>query len=374
LTGCARGTYTRLIHGTQAEHPKMNDTTAQASEEILFAVRGRLGQITMNRPKALNALTHDMSLRLDMQLRRWEAEPRVETVVITGTGDKAFCAGGDVRALCAAGPKGSLTRDFYWNEYRMNRRIFRYPKPYVALMDGITMGGGVGVSAPGRLRVATEKTLLAMPETGIGLFPDVGASYYLSHLPGQLGTYLGLTGARVKAADLLYTGLATHFIPSSLMPAVIVALEREPAADVIRRFAARPDGAAPLAALRTAIDRCFAGDTVEDILAALEREGGAWAQETRTGLLQKSPFSLRVTLRELREAAALDFDACMRMEYRLVRHFMGDHDFFEGVRAVLVDKDNQPRWQPPTLAEVTPAMVDAYFAPLAGDELHYDDK
>lgn len=350
----------------------MNETTAQASEEILFQVRGRVGHITMNRPKALNALTHDMSLRLDVQLRRWEAEPRVKTILITGTGDKAFCAGGDVRALWAAGPRGTLTRDFYWNEYRMNRRIFRYPKPYVALMDGITMGGGVGVSVLGRLRVATEKTLLAMPESGIGLFPDVGASYYLSHLPGQMGIYLGLTGTRVKAADLLYTGLATHFIPSSLLPAVIVALEREAADDVIRRFAARPEGEAPLSAVRATIDRCFAGDTIEEILAALEREGGPWAQETRAGLLQKSPFSLRVTLRELREGAKLDFDACMRMEYRLVRRFMGDHDFFEGVRAVLVDKDNKPRWQPATLAEVTPAMVDAYFAPLDGDELHYD--
>jgi enoyl-CoA hydratase len=234
------------------------------------------------------------------------------------------------------------------------------------------MGGGVGVSVPGRLRVATEKTLLAMPESGIGLFPDVGASYYLSHLPGHMGIYLGLTGTRVKAADLLYTGLATHFIPSSLLPAVIVALEREAADDVIRRFAARPEGEAPLSAVRANIDRCFAGDTIEEILAALEHEGGPWAQETRAGLLQKSPFSLRVTLRELREGAKLDFDACMRMEYRLVRRFMGDHDFFEGVRAVLVDKDNKPRWQPATLAEVTPAMVDAYFAPLDGDELHYD--
>jgi enoyl-CoA hydratase len=188
-----------------------------------------------------------------------------------------------------------------------------------------------------------------------------------------LGVYLGLTGARVKAADLLYAGLATHFIPSSLLPAVIVALEREAAGDVVRRFAARPDGEAPLAAVRAAIDRCFAGDAVEEILAALERDGSPWALEARASLMQKSPFSLRVTLRELREGAKLDFDECMRMEYRLVRRFMGDHDFFEGVRAVLVDKDNKPRWKPPTLAEVTPAMVDAYFAPLLDDELHYND-
>jgi enoyl-CoA hydratase len=235
------------------------------------------------------------------------------------------------------------------------------------------MGGGVGVSAPGRLRVATEKTLLAMPETGIGLFPDVGASHYLSHLPGELGIYLGLTGARIKAADLVYTGLATHFIPSSLLPAVLVALEREPAADVLRRFAARPQEQAPLAALRSSIDRCFAGDSMKDIFAALEREGGAWAEDTLKSLAQKAPLSLCVTLRELREGARLDFEDCMRMEYRLVRHFMGERDFFEGVRALLIDKDNKPRWTPARLEDVTPAMVDAYFAPLVDDELHYND-
>ncbi len=350
----------------------MNDTT-QTSDEILFAVRGRLGHITMNRPKALNALTHQMSLRLDAQLKRWAGDPHVETVVITGSGERAFCAGGDVRALCEAGPKGRLTRDFYWNEYRMNRRIFRYPKPYVALTDGITMGGGVGVSAPGRFRVATEKTLLAMPETGIGLFPDVGASYYLSHLEGELGTYLGLTGARIKAADLLYTGLSTHFVPSAMVPAVLVALEREAPADVLRRLNAHPQEEPSLKALRPAIDRCFAGDSIKGILAALEREGGAWAEETRASLLQKAPLSLCVTLRELRQGARLDFEACMKMEYRLVRHFMGDHDFFEGVRALLIDKDNKPQWRPARLDDVTPAMVDAYFAPLVDDELHYDD-
>ena len=351
----------------------MNDITS-TKDDILFAVRGRLGHITMNRPRALNALTHDMSLRLDAQLRRWAAEPRVEAVAIIGAGDRAFCAGGDVRALWEAGSRGSLTREFYWNEYRMNRRIFRYAKPYTALMDGITMGGGVGVSSPGRFRVVTEKTLFAMPETGIGLFPDVGASYYLSHLPDQIGIYLGLTGGRIKAADLLYAGLATHFVPSALLPAVIVGLEREAPADVLRRFAGRPGEDPPLAARRETIARCFDGETVEEVLAALEREDDAWAVETRRTLAQKSPFSLRVTLRELREAATLDFEDCMRMEYRLVRRFMSDHDFFEGVRAVLVDKDNAPKWRPATLAEVTPAMVDAYFAPFSGEpELNYDD-
>ena len=344
----------------------MNDTTTQTSD-ILFDRRGRLGLITMNRPKALNALTHEMSLALDRQLKAWADDPKVETVAIVGAGDRAFCAGGDIRALYQSGPKGKLTQEFYWNEYRMNRRIFRYPKPYVALMDGITMGGGVGVSAPGRYRVVTEKTLLAMPETGIGLFPDVGASYYLSHMPGQFGIYLGLTGNRIQAADILYPGFATEFAASAIMGEIATALENEDADAVLTRLGAPLDQVPPLKEHRAVIDRCFAHDSVEAIMAALEKQGGAWADQVRATLLQKSPMSLKVTLRELREAASLDFEDCMVMEYRLVQAFMADRDFFEGVRAVIIDKDNKPNWQPATLADVTPAMVDAYFKPLPRD-------
>jgi enoyl-CoA hydratase len=344
----------------------MNDITTQTSD-ILFERKGRLGLITMNRPKALNALTHEMSLALDRQLKAWADDPKIETVAIVGAGDRAFCAGGDVRALYQSGPKGKLTQEFYWNEYRMNRRIFRYPKPYVALMDGITMGGGVGVSAPGRFRVATEKTLLAMPETGIGLFPDVGASYYLSHMPGQLGVYLGLTGNRIQAADIVYTGFATDFAPSAVMGEIAAALESEEPDPVLTRLSAPLDQVPPLKEYRAVIDRCFAPDTIEAIVAALEKEGGPWADQVRTTILQKSPMSLKVTLRELREAASLDFEDCMVMEYRLVQAFMADHDFFEGVRAVIIDKDNKPNWRPRTLADVTPAMVDAYFKPLPRD-------
>jgi enoyl-CoA hydratase len=345
----------------------MNDANTTQTTDILFERRGRLGLITMNRPKALNALTHEMSLALDWQLKAWAGDAKVETVAIVGAGDRAFCAGGDIRALYQSGPKGQLTREFYWNEYRMNRRIFRYPKPYVALMDGITMGGGVGVSAPGRYRVVTEKTLLAMPETGIGLFPDVGASHYLSHMPGQLGVYLGLTGNRIQAADILYTGFGTHFALSARIPAMVAELESSAAEDVIKGHCVPFDQVAPLAQHRTVIDRCFSGYTVEAIFAALEKEGGAWADQVRTTLAQKAPLSLNVTLRELREAAHLSFEDCMVMEYRLVQAFMADRDFFEGVRAVLIDKDNKPAWQPPTLTDVTPAMVDAYFKPLPRD-------
>jgi enoyl-CoA hydratase len=349
----------------------MNDINFQTTD-ILFERKGKLGLITMNRPKALNALTHEMSLALDRQLKAWDDDRKVETVAIVGAGDRAFCAGGDIRALYQSGPKGQLTREFYWNEYRMNRRIFRYAKPYVALMDGITMGGGVGVSAPGRYRVATEKTLLAMPETGIGLFPDVGASYYLSHMPGQLGVYLGLTGNRIQAADILYTGFATEFAPSATIPEIATALESEDPDDVLTRLGAPLDQVPPLQEHRKLIDRCFGHDTVEAIVAALEKTGGAWADQVRTTILQKSPMSLKVTLRELREAASLEFEDCMVMEYRLVQAFMADRDFFEGVRAVLIDKDNRPNWQPATLADVTPAMVEAYFRPLPRD-LTFED-
>jgi enoyl-CoA hydratase len=350
----------------------MNEIAASETEDILFARRGRLGHVLLNRPRALNALTHAMSIKFDAALRAWASDPAVETVCITGAGDRAFCAGGDVRALYQAGPGGRLTRDFYWDEYRLNRRIHRYPKPYVALIDGIAMGGGVGVSVPGRFRVVSEKALFAMPETGIGLFPDVGGTYFLSRCPGEIGVYLGLTGARLKAVDLVYAGLATHHVPSERLGELLSALESEPAEAALDRFAESP-GHPPLAAQREAIDRCFAGESIEDILDALDREGSAWAKATRDALMQKSPTSLRVSLRQLRAGRELDFEECMRLEYRLVRRFMAGHDFFEGVRAVVVDKDNKPRWRPAQLADVTPAMVDPYFASLGAEELAFDD-
>jgi enoyl-CoA hydratase len=350
----------------------MDDTSTAQSTDILFERRGRLGLITMNRPKALNALTHEMSLALDRALKDWAADPKVATVAIAGEGERAFCAGGDIRALHQSGPKGQLTREFYWNEYRMNRRIFRFPKPYVSLMDGITMGGGVGVGVPARYRVVTEKTLLAMPETGIGLFPDVGASYYLSHMPGQIGIYLGLTGARVQAADILYAGLGTHFMPSAKLPDFLTALEGTAPDELLGALAETCSEPSTLAQHRAVIDRCFAANTVEDIVRALEKEGGAWADQVRASLQQKSPMSLKVTLRELREASRLTFEQCMVMEYRLVQRFMADPDFFEGVRALIIDKDNNPNWRPATLRDVTTAMVDAYFKPLERD-LTFED-
>jgi enoyl-CoA hydratase len=351
----------------------MSDVST-ATDEILFDHRCWLGHVVLNRPKAFNALTHDMCIRFDRQMKAWADNHELGVVAITGAAGRAFCAGGDVRALYETGPGSRLTRDFFWDEYRMNRRLFRYRKPYIALADGITMGGGVGVSAPARIRVVTERTLFAMPETGIGLFPDVGASYYLSRCPDQTGVYLALTGTRIKAADLLALGLYTHHVPSAALPELLSSIELEAAAPVLARVSASPSEGSVLEAQREAIDRCFGGNTVEEILDRLRSEGGAWAETTLTTLSRMSPLSLRITLRELREGATLEFEDCLRMEYRLVRRFMKASDFYEGVRAALVDKDNAPKWKPATLAEATPALVDSYFAPFTDEEeLRFDD-
>ncbi len=346
--------------------------------EILFERSGRLGVITLNRPQALNALTLPMIRALARHLAEWGKDPDVATLAIRGAGGKAFSAGGDIRALYdararrrAPGTAHTLTADFYREEYRLDRAIFRCPKPYVALIDGIVMGGGVGVAINGRFRVVSERALFAMPETGIGLFPDVGASYFLSRLPGRIGLYLALTGARLKAADLIYCGLATHYVPTARLGELTQALGGEMPAAALERFAADP-GPAPLAELREAIDRCFGESGVEAILAALERERADWADQTATALRQKAPLALKVASRQLERGAGLDFEDCMTMEYRLSQAFMAGDDFFEGVRALIIDKDMKPAWRPARLAEVDEAMVEACFAPLGPYELTFD--
>jgi enoyl-CoA hydratase/carnithine racemase len=347
-----------------------------SADDILFERRGRLGLIRLNRPQALNALTLDMSRRLDRRLKEWAADPRIALVAIRGAGSRAFCAGGDVRALYEAGPGSAYTDTFYREEYVLNRNVFRFPKPYVALMDGIVMGGGVGVSAHGSHRVVTERTVFAMPETGIGLFPDVGATWLLSRCPGESGLYLGLTGARLQAADLVALGLAEAMVPSAGIDELESSLtEAADAAGIdalLRRFMADP-GAASLAPHRAAIDRCFCEPTMERILAALEAEGTDWADATAAILRAKSPTSLKVALRQLRLGRTLpDFETAMRLEFRLVQHFMAGGDFFEGVRAVVIDKDQRPRWSPDRLEAVSDAAVDCYFAPLER-ELEFPD-
>lgn len=349
------------------------------TDDILFERRGALALITLNRPQALNALTLGMMRALDPKLDEWQADPAVGAVVIQGAGGRAFCAGGDIRALYDSRRTGdrAYRAEFYREEYSQNRRIFRLGKPYVALVDGIAMGGGVGLSVHGSHRIATERTLFAMPETGIGLFPDVGGGYFLPRLAGDLGMALGLLGTRLKAADCVYSRIATHYLPSAKLPALI---ERLAAADLgagraavdgaLASFAEDP-GAAPMAAHRAAIDRCFSGASVEAIVAALEAEGTPWAREALETLATKSPTSLKLTYRQLREGKRLGFEHAMVMEYRLCQYCMDSHDFFEGVRAVIVDKDNAPRWKPPTLAGVTEAEIARAFAPRA-DDLGFD--
>jgi enoyl-CoA hydratase len=353
--------------------------------DILFGREGGVGTVLLNRPQALNAFTLGMYRRLDPQLRAWADDPDIGAVLVEGAGERAFCAGGDVRAVYEAGKGITGERDFtsvfFAEEYRIINRIHRYPKPYIAIQDGITMGGGAGVSVNGAYRVATEKTLFAMPETGIGLFPDVGATRFLNLCPGRIGRYLGLTGARLGAADALYCGFATHYVARERAQAVKSGLagiawhagrERAQVAAVLAQFAADP-GPSPLAARRPIIDRCFAGDTVEAILEALAHETGdiGWAAETRASLLTKSPTSLRITLRQLILGQGLDLEAALKLEYRMTQHVMAGHDFYEGVRAALVDKDQKPRWQPTTLAKIDDAATEAYFAPLGAGELEF---
>jgi enoyl-CoA hydratase/carnithine racemase len=350
-------------------------------DEILLGREGGLATITINRPQALNALTLDNYRRFAPALRGWAADPLVHAVVVRGAGDRAFCAGGDVRAVYDAG-RGiggdpDLPAVFFREEYQLIRQIHRFPKPYVAIIDGITMGGGAGISVNGAYRVATERTLFAMPETGIGLFPDVGATRFLNRCPGYIGRYLGLTGVRLAGADALYCGFATHLMKRESIEALLAELSKDPDVEAwLGRFAVDP-GPAPLAAMRPTIDRCFVGESVEAILEALaaEASGGghaAWAEETRAALLTKSPTSLKITLRQLTVGREFNLDAALALEYRLTQYVMAAHDFYEGVRAMLIDRDRQPHWRPPSLAEVSDSIVDAYFAPIGNRELRFD--
>ncbi|WNG31187.1 enoyl-CoA hydratase/isomerase family protein [Cystobacter fuscus] len=350
--------------------------------DVLLETRGPLALVTLNRPKAHNALDLGMIRALHPALEEWAGRPEVKAVVVRGAGGRAFCAGGDVRAVAGSldtpvsGEREPLSRAFFREEYRLNQLIHHYPKPYVALVDGICMGGGLGLSRHGSHRVVTERLVLAMPETGIGLFPDVGGGWFLPRFPGEAGTYLGLTGARCGAADALWLGYATQHVTHERLDAVVDALAaadwgggsaRAIVSRVLSDFTSEPRPS-PLAAHAREIDRCFAGDRVEEILGALAAESTPWAEETRATLGRMSPTSLEVTLRQLRLGRGMSYDEVAAMEYRLSQRFMTRPDFREGIRAVLVDKDQKPRWNPPTLAEVRDEDVEAYFAPLAPGE------
>jgi len=345
--------------------------------DILFERRGAAGIVTLNRPKALNAVTHAMVLALRAQLERWADDASITRVVITAAGERAFSAGGDIRALYDLGQAGRQVEalQFWRDEYPLNVAIKNYHKPYVALIDGMVMGGGVGVSVHGSHRVAGDRFQFAMPEVGIGFFPDVGATWFLPRMPGELGTYCGLTGDRFNAADGVHAGIATHRVSSVRIAELLDALTGTVPVDAVLAAFKEPAGEGPIMARRTTIDRTFAGTRVEDILGALERDasaGGAdaeWAAKTAATMRAKSPLSLKIALAQVRRGRLWDFDTCMRAEFRIVSRIIEGHDFYEGVRAVIVDKDNRPRWQPATLAAVSEGDVERHFAARAGSEL-----
>lgn len=340
-----------------------------AEPDVLFERVGAVGLVTLNRPKALNALTRDMCVAMNAQLAAWAEDEAIRTVVVRGAG-RAFCAGGDIRSLYESGRTGTpYAKQFYRDEYLLDATVAHYPKPYVALIGGIVMGGGVGISVHGTYRIADETTTFAMPETGIGLFPDVGGSYFLPRLSGELGTYLALTGARLKTDDTLFAGLATHFVPGGGQETLLTDLFRgRPAGEAIAA-AGRSGGPAPIADRAVQINSAFAADSIDAVMGQLERDGSAWAKETIATILSKSPTATKLALRQVRKGRHLSFDDCMRMEFRMVSRVIAGHDFYEGVRATIIEKDNAPRWQPSDLSEVSEAAVEAYFAPLPGEEL-----
>ena len=342
-----------------------------AESEVLTRVESGVGRITLNRPKALHALNRAMCEAMTAALLDWRDDAAVRSVLIDHAGERGFCAGGDIRMIAESGAgDASEARAFFKVEYRLNHLMFEYPKPITAIVDGIVMGGGVGISEPADVRVATERTTYAMPETGIGLFPDVGGGWFLPRLPGQTGVWLALTGARLKAADTVALGIHTHFVQSDRIEALKAALLAHPAEPgTIADTLAADAGTAPTAAYREAIDRLFAFDTVEAIFAALEADGSDWALAQLAVLKTKSPQSMKVTLRQLRIGATLtSFADAMAMEYRLGGRVVRSHDFQEGVRAVIVDKDNTPDWSPVGLDGVTDAVVDGLFAPVPPGE------
>jgi enoyl-CoA hydratase len=356
-------------------------TDAAVPEPDLIARReGFAGIIRLNRPKALNAITLEMFRDIDKALDRFEADPEVSVIVLEGAGDRGLCAGGDIRALYESSQVGGDLGKILWREeYILNARIKKFPKPYVAFMDGIVMGGGVGLSAHSSHRVVTERTKLAMPEVGLGFFPDVGGTWLLSHAPGEIGTYFGLTGQTMNGPDAIYAGFADAVVPSSKLRALREALIKvRPGATgrevktLIEGFATG-EKARPVAAMQPSIDRWFAFDRMPDIVAALNHDGSEVAQATLKTLGEKSPRGMAVTLKLLRLArTASSLEECLVREYRAALEVFRSDDFREGVRAAVIDKDRNPKWSPPGIEDVTPEMIAPYFAEIGADELTFN--
>jgi enoyl-CoA hydratase len=347
-----------------------------SADDVLLEKIGRAGVVTLNRPKALNALTHGMVRLIAPQLKAWAADPAVHHVVIRQTGEKAFCAGGDIRASVEDIRAGRFDEAlaFFRDEYRLNRLIKRFPKPYVALIDGIVMGGGVGLSVHGSHRIATERLVFAMPEVGIGFFPDVGGTYFLPRLPGKIGLWLALTGERIGLADAAFAGITTHHVPSADLPALFQALTVAVDVDATLRLFMKPAPRGELVGKRAALDMLLAGDTLEDLLAGLKRRaevGDAQATAMLATLSTRSPTAVAIAFEQMRRGVRLDFEAAMQLEFRIVSRVVRGRDYPEGVRAVIFDKDNAPVWFPRTLDELDPDAVALHFLPLDDGELDF---
>lgn len=371
---CLRGPVSLQAHLVRAM------STEAESNDVLLERVGNKGVITLNRPKALNALSLEMIRQIYPVLKKWDTDPEMKMVIIKAApGSKAFCAGGDVKAIALTQGQDSKLRDaFFREEYRLNNLIASLTVPYVALLDGVTMGGGVGLSVHGTFRVATERTVFAMPETAIGFFPDVGGSYVLPRLPGRLGIYLGLTGQRLIGWDVLKGRIATHFSSSSRIEHIegdLMRLTTPSISDIDKILVKHQDQCEAdfrkefvLKKYMGRINAAFDAPSVERIIENLKKDNSDWAKEQLTILSQMSPLSLKITFRLLEEGIRLTLQDALKMEFRLSQRFMQDSDFYEGVRSVLIDRTGSPMWNPATLEEVTDERVSAYFEPLPSDK------
>jgi enoyl-CoA hydratase len=360
----------------------MTARAAVVSEEgdLIARREGACGVIRLNRPKAINAVTLEMFRDIDKALDAFEADPAVAVILLEGAGERGLCAGGDIRALWESSKvKGDLGKILWREEYILNARIKKFPKPYVAFMDGIVMGGGVGLSAHSSHRVVTERTKLAMPEVGLGFFPDVGGTWLLSHSPGEVGTYFGLTGQTMNGPDAIYARFADAVVPSAKLVALrdaLIKVRPGTTSDEIKALIAgfaTGETAGPVAAMQTRIDAWFAHDRMEDIVANLVSDGSELALSTLKTLSEKSPRGMVVTLKLLRLArTASSLEECLVREYRAALEVFASDDFREGVRAAVIDKDRNPKWSPPRIEDVTPEMIAPYFAEIGADELVFD--
>ncbi len=340
------------------------------TDDVLIKVEGGVGRIRLNRPKAIHALTTRMCEVMSEALLEWRSDPNVRAIIIDHAEGRGFCAGGDVVMLWrSGGGDAEDAKHFFFAEYRLNHLLFTYPKPTIAIMDGITMGGGVGISLPCKFRIATENTRFAMPETSIGLFPDVGGGWYLPRLPGRVGEFMALTGARLDGAECHYLGLATHYVPQASLPDLVERISSGPRLNgAIGNFAVTPPDA-KIADNMPAIARCFASYRLEEVIGALKADESEWAATELMTLGTKSPLSCKVSLRLMEEGAErATFEDEMRAEYALAGRVVRTHDFHEGVRALLIDKDNQPQWDPATPEDIDDEILDVLFAPLHGHE------